>query len=323
MKLSQKLKMYDKFISSVIVLKPEHLNNINSYLINVHKILENNFSHFEIILVNNCVTQDVNELTDDLEQKIKKDIWVVNLSKKINYDNVIIAGLDRANGDYTIILDFNYKNNPNHIVSLFQQSQKNYDIVYLKYKNRTISKGKIIFYKLFYYFMNKYSDFNIDINIHESRIISRRALNGILLLRENLRYMKGIYSIVGYKTYSIEVDIPAHDSTNFKQQFKSFIIAITSFTGLLSKLFLWMFFTSIIFIIFVSVNAIKIKYSGYNIFGNYIDQLPVGWTFIVILLSIIFTTIIFMLYLISIYLDNIYKEVKNRPIYIVESFQRL
>ena len=60
MKLSQKLKMFDKFISSVIVLKPEYLNNINSYLINVHKILENNFSHFEIMLVNNCVTKDVN-----------------------------------------------------------------------------------------------------------------------------------------------------------------------------------------------------------------------------------------------------------------------
>ena len=60
-----------------------------------------------------------------------------------------------------------------------------------------------------------------------------------------------------------------------------------------------------------------------NILGNHIEQLPVGWTFIVILLSIIFTAISFMLYIISIYLDNIYKEVKNRPIYIVESFQRL
>ena len=30
---SNMLKMYDKFISSVIVLKPEHLNNINSYML--------------------------------------------------------------------------------------------------------------------------------------------------------------------------------------------------------------------------------------------------------------------------------------------------
>ena len=64
--------MYDKFISSVIVLKPEHLNNINSYLINVHKILENNFSHFEIILVNNCMHRDIRELTNDLGKNIKE-----------------------------------------------------------------------------------------------------------------------------------------------------------------------------------------------------------------------------------------------------------
>ena len=79
----------------------------------------------------------------------------------------------------------------------------------------------------------------------------------------------------------------------------------------------------LIFIVFVSVNAIKVKYSSYNILGNHIEQLPVGWTFTIILLSITFTAISFMLYIISIYLDNIYKEVKNRPIYIVESFQRL
>jgi len=323
MKSSQKLKMHDKFISAVILLKSEYLKDINSYLINVHKILENNFSHFEIILVNNCMHQDIRELTNDLEKNIKKDIGVINLSKKINQDNAIIAGFDKANGDYTIILDLNFKNNPNHIVSLFQISQKNYDIVCLKYKSRYIPKSKIIFYKLFYHLFNKYSDFIIDINLHESRIISRRALNAILSLRENLRYMKGIYSIVGYKTKSIEVDIPAHDSENFTQLFQSFIIAITSFTELLSKFFLWIFFTSLIFIVFVSLNAIKIRYSGYNILGNYIEQLPVGWTFIVILLSIIFTAISFMLYIISIYLDNIYKEVKNRPIYIIESFQRL
>ena len=323
MKSSQKLKIHDKFISVVILLKLEYLKNINAYLIKVHNVLKNNFSHFEIILVNNCVHPDIRELTNELAKNIKKNIGVINLSIKINQDNAIIAGFDKANGDYTIVLDLNFSNNPSHIVDLFELSQKNYDIVYLKYKNRFIPKSKIIFYKLFYYFMNKYSDFKIDINIHESRIISRRALNAILSLRENIRYMKGIYSIVGYKTKSIEVDITRHEPENYKQQFKSFMIAITSFTGLLNKLFLWIFFISVIFIILVSANAIKVKYSNYDILGNYIDQLPVGWTFTIILLSITFTAISFKLYIISIYLDNIYKEVKHRPIYIIESFQRL
>ena len=320
MKLSQKLKMHNKFISAIILLKSEYLKDINSYLINVHKILENNFTHFEIILVNNCMHRYIRELTNDLGKNIKKDIGVINLSRKINQDNAIIAGFDRANGDYTIILDLNFKNNPNHIVSLFQQSQKNYDIVCLKYKSRYIPKSKIIFYKLFYYLINKHSDFKIDINLHESRIISRRALNAISSLRESLRYMKGIYSIVGYKTKSIEVDIPVHEPEKFTLQIQSFFIAITSFTGLLSKLFLLIFFTSIIFIVFVSVNAIKVKYHSYDILGNYIELLPVGWTFLIILLSTIFTAISFMLYIISIYLDNIFQEVKHRPIYIVESF---
>ena len=315
--------MHNKFISVVILLKSEYLENVNPFLIKVHKILKNNFSHFEIILVNNCVHPDIRELTNELSQKVKKDITVINLSIKINEDNAIIAGFDKSNGDYAMVLDLNFPDNSDHIVNLFELSQNNYDIVYLKYKNRYLPKSKIIIYKLFYYLMNKYSGYKTDINIHESRIISRRALNAILSIRENIRYMKGIYSIVGYKTKSIEVDIPPHESENYKKQFKSFIIAITSFTGLLSSLFLWIFFTSIIFIIFVSVNAVKVKYSSYDILGNYIGALPVGWTFTILFLSIIFTAISFMLYIISIYLDNIYKEVKHRPIYIIESFQRL
>mgnify|MGYP005820938687 CR=1 FL=1 len=41
--------MHDKFISVVILLKSEYLENVNPFLIKVHKILKNNFSHFIII----------------------------------------------------------------------------------------------------------------------------------------------------------------------------------------------------------------------------------------------------------------------------------
>ena len=69
--------MHNKFISVVILLKSEYLKNVNPFLIKVHKILKNNFSHFEIILVNNCVHPDIRELTNELSQKVKRLIGTI------------------------------------------------------------------------------------------------------------------------------------------------------------------------------------------------------------------------------------------------------
>ena len=123
--------MHNKFISVVILLISEYLKNVNPFLIKVHKILKNKFSHFEIILVNNCVHPDIRELTNELSQKVKKDIAVINLSIKTNDDNAIIAGLDKTIGDYSMVLDLNFPDNSDHIVNLFELRQNNYDIVYL------------------------------------------------------------------------------------------------------------------------------------------------------------------------------------------------
>jgi hypothetical protein len=315
--------MNNNFISVIIVLKLENLKNIHLYLKNVHSVLKSNFSHYEIIIVNNCVSMDIELLTRKIPSDIKKDIGVINLTRKIEKDNAIVAGFDRANGDYTIVLDFNFDDNPRYIMDLFEKSKENHDIVCLKHKKRYIPKRKIIFYKLFYFIINKFSGFKINMYQHESRIISRRALNGILSYRENIRYMKGIYSIVGYPIKSIKVDIKTNESESFRDYVKSFFYAITSFSGILNKLFFGIFLSSLIFVFFVIINALFVKFFGYNLLGYYIEDLPVGWTFIILLVSIIFTLTSFMLYLITIYLDIINKEVKGRPIYIIESFQRL
>lgn len=196
-------------------------------------------------------------------------------------------------------------------------------MVCLNYKRRYIPKHKKIFYKLFYFVINRYSQIKININQHESRIISRRALNAILSLRENIRYMKGIYSIVGYKTENIEVDITTKDSESFSERIRFFFHAVTSFSGILNKFFLWIFLLSLTFVFTVIINALTVKFYSYNLLGYYVKELPTGWTFIILVVSITFSLTSLMLYLITIYLDIIKKEVKGRPIYIVESFQRL
>ena len=315
--------MNNSFISIVTVIeKAESAEKLSAYLCNLHEVLSKSFTDFEFILVNNSHWTGIREIISPLSPALKKSIFLLNLSSPVNKNHAIVAGLDRANGDYTIIYELDFFEKPELLLDLFEKSQTGIDIVYLRAKNRTAKLRNRPFYKLFYWILKKYSDLKVDDRAFDSRIISRRALNSLLRLRENLRYMKAIYSIIGYRMESIELDMPLRsEDTGFNEKFRTSLVAITSFTTFLRSLLLWIFLGSIVFLGIVIFNAIKVKMTSVDIFGTYSEIVP-GWTFLVILTSIFFATTCLMLYIMSIYLSNIYQEIKHRPMYIIESVQR-
>jgi hypothetical protein len=286
-------------------------------------VLKENFSDYEIILVNNIPARTYQKEIDPLDEALKHNIFLLNMSSSINRNHAIIAGLDRANGDYTIIFEFDFFEKPELILNLFEESLKGIDIVYLRANKRAAKTRFRLFYKIFYSILKNYSDLKIDEMAHSTRVISRRALNSLLRLRENLRYMKAIYSIVGYRTSALEVNVPLADdpNTSFNEKFRTSLVAITSFTTFLRSLLLWIFIFSMLFLFGVVTNAVKVKMTHVDLFGDYHESVP-GWTFLVVVISIFFAITCLNLYIMSIYLSNIYQEMKHRPLYILESVKR-
>jgi len=314
--------MHNCFISVIALAQPGP-ELVTTFIKETHLVLKANFSDYEIILVNNRIGMDLVPVLKTLDRDVLKDVTVINLSRSINQDNAIVAGLDRANGDYSVILDLYFAANAGVIVDLYRKTQENFDIVYLRYKYRYIPFKKRIFYKLFHFIMKRYSILEIDPKMHSNRIISRRALNAILQYRETWRYMKGLYSCVGYNTSYIEMDIADNRDCmeKFSAQVSSAIKAITSFTDLSNRILLWLISLSVVFVSIVSINALFVKYLHHDVLGNPTQDVP-GWTFLVILVSLGFAFQTFILYMMSIYLTGINDEIKRRPLYIIESFKR-
>lgn len=316
--------MHNAFISIINTINNKgEVALLSSYLANIYEVLENRFSDFEIILVNNSPFEpEIAVILKDLPESLRKQVFLLNLSSPVNKNHAILAGLDRANGDYTVIFEFDFIENADLIEKLYLQSAENFDIVYCRAKSRSAGR-RSLFYNVFYFILKKYSDLAIDEKAHNTRIISRRALNSLLRLRENLRYMKAIYSIVGYKTTSLTVEQPLQNDPeeSFSEQFRTSLVAITSFTTFLRDLMLWVFIFSLLFMVVVVYNAIKVKFTNYDLFGNYQDVIS-GWAFTIVLMSVFFAITCLNLYIISIYLANIYNEIKQRPLYIIESIKR-
>ena len=316
--------MHNSFVSLVCVLEADYeLRFLEPYLIQVYEILSTQFTDFEIIIINNKLNEAPDRMLSTLPAELRQSIFLFNLSTKTNKSHAILAGLDRANGDYTFIFELALHDQSHWISALFEESQKGYDIVYLRSPSRKIPGYIRFFNKVFYGIMRNFSTLDVDEGAYDTRIISRRALNSLLRLRENLRYMKAIYSLVGYPTSSLALDHPIEerDKLSFSERFKTSLIAITSFTSFLRTVLLSVFLVSFIFLIGVITNALLVKFTGFDLFGNP-EEVVKGWTFLVILVSLFFAANFLILYIMSIYLSNIYQEMKQRPMYIIESIKR-
>jgi len=281
--------LHNSFISIVTVINADYeIRLLPDYLNAVNAQLKANFSDYEIILVNNSVS------TTEIYQCIEQ------------------LPAEQAFADKT-----------EYILDLFQKSQEGHDIVYLKANRRSTKVRFKLFYQVFYFILKRYSTLKIDELAHNTRLISRRALNSIVRMRENLKYMKAIYSLVGYSTSYVEVPeaLVSDDNTSFGEHFRTSLVAITSFTTFLRSIMLWIFLGSLGFLGLVIYNAFKVKMYSIDIFGNTQESVT-GWAFLVVIISIFFAITCLNLYIMSIYMSNIYQEIKKRPLYIIESVKR-
>ncbi len=317
--------MRQSFVSIVGVLQSQqNVRELALWLQNLYAELSTQFSDFEFVVVNNCLDlATIDEAIRPLPEALRKNIFLLNLSTPVSRDNALLAGMDRANGDYTVIFEFDFSTKPQLVTQLWENSQAGHDIVYLRAKQRQQPLAQRILYRIFYFILRKYSQLRIDPWSHHTRIISRRALNSLLRLRENSRYLKANYALVGYSTASIDVSEPLHSdpSASFGEQFRTALVAVTSFTTFLRTLLLWIFLSSVIVAGVAVFNAVKVKFTNIDIFGERVESLS-GWAFLVVLMSVFFAITCLNLYVMSIYLSNIYSEIKNRPLYIIESVKR-
>ena len=318
--------MRQVFISVVNVLQSRRdTQALSGWLTGLYAELSTHFSDFEFVLVNNgAFTPDIEEAIRPLPEALRQQVFLLNLSAPVDRNNALLAALDRANGDYTVVFEFDFAAQPELVTQMWDKSRnESYDVVYLRAGERRLPWMSLWLYGIFYFIVRKYSGLRIDPKAHHSRIISRRALNSLLRLRENSRYLKANYALVGYSTGFIPVEVPLQPDLDLSagQQFRNALLVITSFTDFLRSLLFWIFILSGMIAFAAIFNAVKVKLTNIDVFG---ERQPVlsGWSFLVVMISSFFTITCLNLYIMSIYLSNIYAEIKNRPLYIIESVRR-
>ncbi len=306
----------NKLISVLIPAynEEECLHELYNRVTNVLSQLEN--YDYEILIINDGSKDKTLEILQSLHDK-DKYLQFINLSRNYGKEIAMAAGLDYVKGDVVAILDADLQDPPELIPEMLKYYEEGYDDIYGKRKSRMgETYFKKLTSKLFYKLLQKSTRIDILKDTGDFRLLSRRAVEALKQYKEQRRYSKGFFALIGFKKkeflYDRDPRIAGQTKWNYFNLFNLAIEGITSFSTFPLRLssFLGFIVASIgfIYIVFLVLKTL--------IFGEVVKGYPTLLSIIIFLGGIQLLS----LGVIGEYLGRIFDEVKNRPLYFVEKY---
>lgn len=307
----------DSFRKKISIIVPMYNEEevIDIFFTETLKIMKQLSLEWEIVCVNDGSRDRTLDLLLEWHSKDHR-IKVINLSRNFGKERALTAAIDYASGDALIPVDADLQDPPEIIPLMIERWLEGYDVVNAvrsKRVNDTAIKRTTA--KLFYKLINSISDVDIPQDVGDFRLLSKRACDALRSMPERRRFMKGLFAWVGYPTSNLiyERKSRAAGSTkfNYLKLWNFAIEGITSFSTVPLKIATYIGLLSAV---------LSFSYAVYMIFntlisGNSVPGYPSLMTAILFFggLQLIFIGII------GEYIGRIHDEVKQRPIYLVES----
>ena len=301
-------------ISVVIPLLNEG-NLVTQLIEEVFENLQGLMEDFEVVCVDDGSTDST--LRKLLEYRnIDNRLKIVSFSRNFGLQSAITAGLDLAKGEYVIIMDGDFQDPPELIPVLYNKIKNGAaDIVTAVRDQRNEKISRKIFTDIFHRIFSQISEEEQVANAGNFCILNKKAHKAILQFTERNRYMPGIRNFVGFKHEFIEFDRPERLKGKAKMSRRKLLAlaadAIYSFSKWPIKACLYFG----LFGIFLFLGAIV-----YTLVSKAMGFAPIGWSSTFIAVSFFGSVQLTFLGVIGEYIYRIFKEVQNRPVYIIKEF---
>jgi polyisoprenyl-phosphate glycosyltransferase len=267
----------------------------------------------ELLFVDDCSHDGSYELLMELGRQDRR-IRVLRFARNFGHQVAITAGLDHAAGDAVIVMDADLQDPPEVVPDLVARWQEGYEVVYAVRARRS---GESWFKRQtaawFYRVLRWIAHVEMPLDAGDFRLVDRRAVDAFRSMRERGRYVRGMFSWVGFRQIGVPYDRAERYAGEPKYSYrKSLTLAIdglVSFSNapLRVALVAGFVFSSLAFL--VGVFAIVAKLAGAFV-------VP-GWASILVVISFLGGIQLTLMGMLGLYVGRIYEEVKARPIYIL------
>ena len=280
---------------------------------NVLKKIEN--YEYEIIFIND----GSKDKTLNIIEKIAatdKNVKVISFTRNFGHQAAVTAGLKETKGDVIVIIDADLQDPPELIPEMLKLWEQGNEVIYGKRKTRKgESAFKLMTAKMFYKTLNALSDVEIPKDTGDFRLVDKKVVDTINNLPEHNKFLRGLFSWVGYKQYAYEYERKERFAGETKYPLKKMLKlasdGIISFSTKPIKLVGALGIISIVISIIILIYAL-ISYAFK------LNELSAGWTSIMVAITFFAGVQLLSLWVISEYIGRIYDETKGRPQYIVD-----
>jgi len=269
---------------------------------------------FEVIFVNDGSSDKSGEIIDNLVSA-NTNTRAIHFSRNFGHEAAMLAGLEHAQGDFAICMDSDLQHPPSCIVQMVGKANEGYEVVTMV-RNHRADGGlrKRLTSGLFYWIFNKLSHGQIEPNVSDFFMISKRVAEVVTTeYPERTRFLRGLIQSVGFKKASIPFVAPNRAAGQSKYSltrlFFFSLSAIATFSHIPLRLGLAI---GLLFGGFSFVVAI------YSVVMKFLGEPFSGYTTIVVLISLGFSLLFIVIGIIGEYIGYIFNEVKGRPTYIID-----
>jgi dolichol-phosphate mannosyltransferase len=278
----------------------------NSCIVNVG-------ADYEIVLVNDGSKDSTWQKIAELA---KQDSHVVgvNLSRNHGHQLALSAGLHICRGERILIIDADLQDPPELLATMMERMDAGSEVVYGRRDKRDGETAfKRLTAKIFYRVLASLTDIEIPLDSGDFRLMSRTALDVLLSMPENHRFIRGMVSWIGFKQEAVIYDRAPRFAGITKYPLRKMVrFAFDAITSFSVRPLRWALYLGVIGALAGLVLA------AYVFLMWSLGHVIQGWTSLMVVVLLLGSVQLFIMGIFGEYMGRMYLETKRRPLFIIK-----
>jgi glycosyltransferase involved in cell wall biosynthesis len=268
---------------------------------------------FRLLFVDDGSRDRTREICRRLAARDPRVGWL-SFSRNFGHQAALTAGLDASDADCVLTMDADLQHPPAAIPDFLAAWEAGAELVSgVRADARSLGLLKRLSSRAFYRLINAVSKVPVLADSPDFRLLDRRVVEAVRRMREQGRFLRGIYGWVGFAQTTIpytQADRTAGESKYGLLKMLAFALSATlSFSRTPLRFATWAG---------LAVSALAFVYGLYAIAQPLIFNRGVpGWTSLAVLVSFLSGIQLLTLGVVGEYLGQVLDEVKGRPLYLV------
>ncbi|MEM9262651.1 MAG: glycosyltransferase family 2 protein [Pseudomonadota bacterium] len=272
---------------------------------------------FEVILIDDGSKDRTRAMIAEWHGKDPRIVGVF-LSRNHGHQLALTAGLHVARGDRIFILDADLQDPPELLPDMMSLMNEGNDVVYGQRQSRS---GETHFKKAtaaaFYRLFRQLVDVDVPLDAGDFRLISRKALNVLLSMPEQHRFVRGMVSWIGFKQapllYARDPRFAGETKYPLRKMVRFAIDAITGFSIIPLRIATW---------IGLMFAAIAAPLAAWIVFSWARGETIEGWSSLTLMILIVGAAQLVMTGILGEYVGRIFVQMKGRPLFVIDQVLR-